>query len=210
MIWPRCTGLRDQTACARTPSWVSHWGPAPLFNRARARRSEGPASVALLLASGCREVCPGRPSPASGPPSPSFKGWLCARILRTGLRVGPNRNGPTLRASVEGQPTGRWGHSRKSFRQGSGSHNLERVEESPTSVAHVCRPSHCNAHVCPATSVAHVCRPSHCDAHVCPATLKRRPRLSPMSVQPQVPKPWQCASTPPLLIVLYVGKGDLY
>ena len=111
------------------------WGLAPLFNRARARRSEGPASVALLLASGCREVCPGRPSPARGPPSPSFKGWRCARILRTGLRVGPNRNGPTLRASVEGQPTGRWGHSRKSFRQGSGSHNLERV-----------------AHVCPATS----------------------------------------------------------
>jgi hypothetical protein len=59
-----------------------------------------------LLASGCREVCPGRPSPASRPPSPSFRRWQCARILRTGLRVCPNRNGPTPRASVEGQPTG--------------------------------------------------------------------------------------------------------
>jgi hypothetical protein len=66
-------GLTSQTACALTP----HWGPAPLSSRARARRSEGPASVALLLASGCREVCPGRPSPARGPPSPSLRGWRC-------------------------------------------------------------------------------------------------------------------------------------
>jgi hypothetical protein len=152
MIWQRCAGLRDQPACARTPSWVSHWGQALLFNRARARRSEGPASVALLLASGCREVCPGRPSPARGPPSPSFKGWRCARIQRTGNRVGPNRNGLTPRASVMGHPTGSWSRSQESYRQGSRSHNLERVEESPT------------------------------------------------SVQPQVPKPRQSASTPPRLI----------
>jgi hypothetical protein len=134
-----------------------HWGPAPLFSRARARRSEGPARIALLLASRCREVCPGQPSPARGPPSPSFTGpsftgWRCALILRTGLQVGPNRNCPTPRASVEGQPSGSWGRSRESCRQGSGSHNLERVEGSPT------------------------------------------------SVQPQVPKPRQCASTPPRLI----------
>ncbi len=142
-----------------------YWGPAPLFNRARARRSEGPASVALFLASGCREVCPGRPSPARGPPSRFFKGWRCTRILRTGLPVGPNRNGPTPRASVVGQPTGRWGRSRESYRQGSGSHNLERVEESPTSVG-----------LCPATSpkATAMCKSSHKSQSHCNVQAHRR------------------------------------
>ncbi len=54
-----------------------------------------PASVALLLASGCREVCPGRPGPASWPPSLSFTRMVLSLILRTGLRVGPNRSSPT-------------------------------------------------------------------------------------------------------------------
>ncbi len=124
-----------------------HWGPASLFNRARARRSECPASVALLLASGCREVCPGRPSPVSWPPSLSFRGWRSAQILRTGLRVGPNRNDPshpTPRSSVVEQPTGSWGRSMESYRQGSGSHDLELVEEPPTPIQpQVPKPQQC-------------------------------------------------------------------
>jgi hypothetical protein len=158
MTWPRCAGLRDQTPAPGRRPGFPHWGPAPLFSRARARRSEGPASAALLFASGCREVYPRRPSPARLSLS-VFQRMAMSRILRTGLRVGPIRNGPTPRASVQGQPTGRWGRSRELCSQGSGSHNLERVEGSPT------------------------------------------------SVQPQVSKPRQCASTPPRLIDIFTKKA---
>jgi hypothetical protein len=131
-----------------------HWGPAPLSSRARARRSEGSSqrstALGIRLSGGLSRATKSSPRASVS----VFHRMAMSLILRTGLRVGPNRSGPTPRASVEGQPTGRCGRSWEPCRQGSGSHNLERVEGSPT------------------------------------------------SVQPQVPKPRQCASTQPRLIKL--------
>ena len=57
--------------------------PAPFSIRALARWSEGSSQLALFLASGCREVYPGRLSPASGSFSPSFTRMALSPILRT-------------------------------------------------------------------------------------------------------------------------------
>ncbi len=126
-----------------------HWGPAPLFSRARARRSEGSSQRCTALGIRLSGDLSRAPKSSQLASLSFFQRMALSRILRTGLRVGPNRNGPT----PKGQPTGRWGRSREPCRQGSGSHNLGRVEWSPT------------------------------------------------SVQPQVPKPVQCASTLQRLIV---------
>jgi hypothetical protein len=69
------------------------------------------AGVALLLASGCREVRPGRLSPARGSSLSVFHRMALALILRTGLRVGLGRGAQSYRASVEGQPADRRGRA---------------------------------------------------------------------------------------------------
>jgi hypothetical protein len=122
-----------QPAPGHRPGFT-HWGQAPLSNRARARRSEGSGqcstALGIRLSGGLS-----RATKSSLLASPSvFQRMVLSPILRTGLRVGPNRSSPTPRGSVERQPTGRWGLSEQPCGQGSRSHNLGRVEGSPTSV----------------------------------------------------------------------------
>jgi hypothetical protein len=129
-----------------------HWGLAPLSRQIPTSPGPGgarvPASGALLLASGRLEVCPGRLGPASGPPPPSFTRMALSRILKTGLRVCPNRSSPTPRASVEGQPTGRWGRapntcSVDSAARAAGPTILVRPKGRPRLSSHKFQ-SHCN------------------------------------------------------------------
>jgi len=137
-------GLTGQTACARTPSWVSPLGSGSPFRPGPgARGSEGcsqrSAALGIRLPGGVTRAT--ESSPRFLPLRLSEDG--AGADPEDGIRVGLGRSAQSCRASVEGQPAGR---------RGSGSHNLVRVEGAPT------------------------------------------------SVQPQVPKPRQCASAPPRLI----------
>jgi len=105
-------GLTDQTACAWTPSWVSPLGSGSPFRPGPgAREVRVAASVALLLASGCREVRPGRLTPARCSSLSVFHG----ADPEDGLRVGLGRGAQSCRASVEGQPAGRRGRASNTF-----------------------------------------------------------------------------------------------
>jgi hypothetical protein len=152
MTWPRYAGLRGQTAWPGRCPGFPHWGPAPLSNRARAQRSEGSSQRGTAL--GIRSLSRATKSSGFSPRASLsvFHEDGAVADPEDGAPSRPKSKQPYSRASVEGQPTGSWGRSWEPCRQGSGSHNLGRVEGSPT------------------------------------------------SVQSQVPKPLQCASTPPLLI----------
>jgi hypothetical protein len=92
MTWPRCARayVVKPPAPGRRPGFP-HWGPAPLSSRARAQRSEGSSqrstALGIRLSGGLS-----RTTKSSLLASLSvFHRMAMSLILRTGLRVGPNR-----------------------------------------------------------------------------------------------------------------------
>ena len=156
-------GLTGQTACARTPSWVSPLGSCSPFRPSpEAQGSEGfgrrSAALGIRLPGGATRAT--RSSPRFLPLCLSQDG--AGADPEDGLRVGLGRGAQSYRASVEGQPTGCRGRVPNTFS---------------------------------------VDRAAGAAGPTISSGLKERPRLSD-SVQPQVPKPRQCASAPPRLIEL--------
>ncbi len=109
-------GLTGQTACARTPSWVSPLGSGSPFRPGpRARGSEGCSQHSAAL--GIR--LPGGATRATK----SSQRFLPLRLSQDGagadpedgLRVGLGRGAQSCRASVGGQQAGRRGRAPNTF-----------------------------------------------------------------------------------------------
>jgi hypothetical protein len=154
--WPRCAGLRGHTpAPGRRPGFQVPTrvrlpfpaGPGPIC-----WSSQHSTALGIRLSGGLSRATK---SSQRASLSVLHRMVMCADP-EDGRSESARSKRP--RASVMGHSTGRWGRSQESYRQGSRSHNLERLEEPPT------------------------------------------------SVQPQVPKPLQRASTQPRLI----EHSDIY
>ena len=109
-------GLTARTACARTPSWVSPLGSGSPFRPGPgARGSEGcsqrSAALGIRLPGGVTRAT--ESSPRFLPLRLSEDGAVTDP--EDGIRVGLGRGAQSYRASVEGQPTGRWGSAPNTF-----------------------------------------------------------------------------------------------
>mgnify|MGYP006969967245 CR=1 FL=1 len=109
-------GLTGQTACARTPSWVSPLGSGSPFRPGPgARGSEGcsqrSAALGIRLPGGVTRAT--ESSPRFLPLRLSEDGAVTDP--EDGIRVGLGRSAQSCRASVEGQPAGRRGRASDTF-----------------------------------------------------------------------------------------------
>ena len=109
-------GLTGQTACARTPSWVSPLGSGSPFRPGPgAQGSEGcsqrSAALGIRLPGGVTRAT--ESSPRFLPLRLSEDG--AGADPEDGIRVGLGRGAQSCRASVEGQPAGRRGRASDTF-----------------------------------------------------------------------------------------------
>ncbi len=143
-------GLTGQTACARTPSWVSPLGSCSPFRPGPgARGNEGcsrrSAALGIRLQGSATRAT--KSSPRFLPLRLSQDGAGADR--EDGLRVDLGRGAQSSRASVEGQPTGRLGSAPNTFSVDRaagavGPTILSGLKEHPRLFSHKFQ-SHCNA-----------------------------------------------------------------
>ncbi len=109
MTWPRCAGLRDQSACARTPSWVSPLGSGSPFQPCPGPKKWGSSqrstALGIRLSGGLSRATKSSPR---APLSVLYRMAMCADLGDgTPSRPKPKRpNSPSKRGGTTNWPLG--------------------------------------------------------------------------------------------------------